>query len=67
MEAQKFTARAMAELIGTSEPAVVKYARGERIPRPEIMHRIEAATAGRVQAADFYEHANHRANSVGAA
>ena len=44
----------MARLIGTSTEAVRRYANGLRLPRPEIMGRIIAATDGAVEHADFY-------------
>ena len=44
----------MARLIGTSAEAVRRYANGLRLPRPEIMGRIIAATDGAVEHADFY-------------
>jgi glutamine synthetase len=40
--------------IGTSQAAVTRYARGERIPRPEQMAAIAVATGGQVTANDFY-------------
>ena len=44
-----------ARRIGTTYEASRRYASGERIPRPEIMARIVAETAGKVQPNDFYE------------
>lgn len=44
-----------ARLIGvSSRMAVMRYRRGERIPRPEVMRRIVEVTNGAVGPADFY-------------
>jgi transcriptional regulator with XRE-family HTH domain len=40
--------------IGTGIATVRRYALGIRIPRPEIMERIRAATGGQVTPNDFY-------------
>lgn len=40
--------------IGVTGFAVARYARGQRIPRPEVMAAIQRETAGQVTAADFY-------------
>ena len=48
------TAARFAEEIGVSQQAVQRYAQGLRVPRKAIMHRIEEATGGAVQAQDFY-------------
>ncbi|MBP2299629.1 XRE family transcriptional regulator [Azospirillum picis] len=45
---------AFAALIGTSQAAVNRYRRGRRVPRPLVMARIVAATAGAVTANDFH-------------
>lgn len=45
----------LAGSLGTSQATVNRYARGERIPRPNIMARIIAATDGAVRPADFYD------------
>lgn len=48
------TARQMADLIGrVSESGVRKWMYDERVPRPEILARIHAATGGAVTANDF--------------
>ena len=45
-----------ARLIGVgSRMAVMRYRRGERIPRPEVMRRIVEVTNGAVGPADFYD------------
>lgn len=44
-----------ARLIGVgSRMAVLRYRRGERIPRPDVMRRIVEVTQGQVGPADFY-------------
>jgi DNA-binding transcriptional regulator YdaS (Cro superfamily) len=45
---------AFADLIGVSIQAVYRYANGERIPTPDIMRQIKAATEGKVTPNDFY-------------
>jgi predicted transcriptional regulator len=45
---------AFAEMIGTSQVAVSRYAKGVRTPRREIMLRIAQATGGQVAPADFF-------------
>ena len=47
--------RAFASQIGITPQGVHKYVIKERIPRPEIMAKIVAATKGAVGPADFYE------------
>jgi DNA-binding transcriptional regulator YdaS (Cro superfamily) len=47
--------------IDVSQAAVNRYVRGDRIPTPRIMARIEAATSGAVTANDFYRAAALRA------
>lgn len=42
-----------ADAIGVSRQAVSRYRLGERIPRPKVIKKIEAATKGRVTANDF--------------
>jgi DNA-binding transcriptional regulator YiaG len=40
--------------VGASEHTVIKWVRGERMPRPDAMLRIVEVTAGKVQPNDFY-------------
>ncbi len=40
--------------IGVSQAAVSRYSNGKRIPQPQIINRIEAATNGLVTWADHY-------------
>jgi len=42
------------KLIGVTERAVIKWQRGERIPRQEYMQKIIAATGGEVTPNDFF-------------
>jgi glutamine synthetase len=44
-----------AERARVSEAAMSRYIAGKRLPRPEILRRIIAATGGRVSANDLYE------------
>lgn len=46
--------KAFADLIGSSQPQVARFAAGTRIPNRETMLRIIAATGGAVEPADFY-------------
>lgn len=48
------TDREFGEAVGASERAVIKWKRGERVPRPDAMSRIIEATSGLVTANDFY-------------
>lgn len=48
------THKAFGERIGATEHAVKKWARGERVPRPEHMASIFSATGGIVTANDFF-------------
>lgn len=45
---------AFAERIAVSRQALWRYKSGERIPRPNIMKRIQQETGGQVQPADFF-------------
>ena len=40
--------------IGVSRQALWRYKSGERIPRPNILQRIQGQTGGEVQPADFF-------------
>lgn len=44
---------AFASRIGVSRQALHRYRRGERMPRPDQLHRIREATDGAVTADDF--------------
>lgn len=46
--------------IGTTIEAVRKYKSKERMPKPDIMARITAATDGQVTANDFYQAVSHQ-------
>ena len=50
----KISATAFAAEIAVSGAALHRYINGERIPRPEVMQRICAATRGSVQPNDFF-------------
>lgn len=54
MSEQKVNPSEMAALIGdVSASGVLKWARGERIPRPDQQRRIFTATGGKVTPNDF--------------
>ena len=56
MAGQKIGDAEFARLIGVgSRMAVMRYRRGERIPRPDVMRRIVEVTEGQVGPADFYD------------
>ena len=40
--------------VGASEAAVKKWLRRDRLPRPAMLAKIEAATGGQVQPNDFF-------------
>lgn len=48
------TIPAFAASIEVSVQAVHRYVNGERLPRPDVMERIKAATGGVVEPNDFY-------------
>ena len=54
IEANGHDEAAFAVLIGTTEMAVRRYCRGDRIPAKEQMQRIWQATNGDVTPNDFY-------------
>ncbi|MCC6735552.1 MAG: helix-turn-helix transcriptional regulator [Bauldia sp.] len=54
LAATRTTHAAFAGQIGVSQAAVSRYAGGRRVPEPEHMTRIAAATGGAVTANDFY-------------
>jgi transcriptional regulator with XRE-family HTH domain len=45
---------AFAARIGVSRQALWRYKSGERIPRPNILKRIQGETGGQVEPADFF-------------
>lgn len=52
------TMAAFAARVGVSNASVIaKYVNGHRIPKPEIMRRIEIATGGQVTPNDFFAEA----------
>lgn len=51
---QSLTIPAFAELIGVKVQSVHRYVNGERVPRREVMDKIQAATGGKVQPNDFF-------------
>lgn len=51
---QDLSCEAFGRLIGVGAPSVWRYATGARMPRPNIMRKIVAATDGAVQPTDFY-------------
>lgn len=61
MKAKGLTAERFAAMVDASPFTVGKWARDERIPRPDAMARIEAATGGEVTAIDFYRSADRAA------
>lgn len=40
--------------IGVSHVSVVRYVKGQRMPRPDVLERIHKVTHGEVTYADFY-------------
>jgi transcriptional regulator with XRE-family HTH domain len=54
LKQHRLTTYDFAALIKTSQAAVQRYAKGERIPDEKIMPRIYAKTGGKVTANDFY-------------
>ena len=53
--ARQLNFEAAGKMLGVSGVAWARYEKG-RIPRPEIMRKIEALTEGMVRPADFYTH-----------
>lgn len=47
--------------IGVTQTAAYRYVAGDRMPRPEVLRRIHAETAGEVTANDFLHPDNARA------
>lgn len=54
LDDRKIPANDFGGIVGVSSHAVLKWIRGERVPRPEIMEKIVKATSGVVQPNDFY-------------
>lgn len=54
MLANQIGPSALAETVGVNHATIIRYRDGRRIPRPETMARIMAATGGQVGPADFY-------------
>jgi len=50
---QKITYEAFGQTVGASAFGVGKWARGTRMPRPDMLSKIKAATGGAVTADDF--------------
>lgn len=61
LDQHRVTEQAFARLVRTSQSQVNRWRKGLRIPRPEMMHRIVAATGGRVMPGDFYGQATTKA------
>lgn len=57
LKLENLTAAAFGRRIGASRSVVVRWALGERMPRPEAMQRINKATEGKVSPQDFYSEA----------
>lgn len=55
LDESKITKAVFAASIEVSVQALHRYIDGKRIPRPEVMARISAATSGRVQPNDFFD------------
>ncbi len=55
MMAREMSEAQFGRLLGIGQATINRYARGERIPRPEVMRRIVEVTDGMVGPADFYD------------
>ena len=64
LTANKLTYAEFAKAVGASTFAVGKWARGDRLPRPDALSKIVAATRGQVTANDFFDHAQTAAIEV---
>jgi|APSaa5957512493_1039668.scaffolds.fasta_scaffold506152_1 hypothetical protein len=53
LKKNKMSAESFGLKVDASEGAVLKWASGERFPRPESLARIQMATGGKVMANDF--------------
>jgi transcriptional regulator with XRE-family HTH domain len=54
LTARKIPIAVFAARIGVSTQAVHRYVSGERLPRRDVMERIQAVTGGAVQPNDFF-------------
>ena len=54
LDEQSLTCDFFAKLVGVTERAVIKWRRGERIPRPEHLKKINEITDGAVGPNDFF-------------
>jgi transcriptional regulator with XRE-family HTH domain len=61
---QKMSQAAFARKLGVAQPAVNRYCRGERVPVPELLVRIERITAGMVRVEDFVKATRQRAREA---
>lgn len=57
LEVMKISPAEFGEMVGASEPGVLKWARGDRVPRKEAMRKILEVTDGAVGPSDFFERA----------
>ncbi|MCX5571458.1 hypothetical protein [Kaistia nematophila] len=55
LAAEKISHAAFADLIGVSQAAVTRYARGARFPHRVVLAKIKAATNGAVTFTDFLD------------
>jgi len=61
LDLAKITDRDFAETIGVTRQALHRYRQGLRIPRPEVLAKIKAATDGAVTANDFMSNSTEAA------
>jgi transcriptional regulator with XRE-family HTH domain len=54
---EKLTLVELAQQVGVTEVAISRYERGERLPRPSVMRKIEEVTGGLVRPNDFLSEA----------
>ena len=55
IKSENTTYAKFAGLVGHDAKTIYRYARGERMPQPEIMTKIYITTKGRVRPDDFHE------------
>ena len=55
LKAKKISESEFARIIGVNQAVINRYCREKRIPQPEIMDKIHAATYGKVGPGDFYK------------
>lgn len=55
LAAEHISAAEFARRIGTTRASASRWVKGKRIPRPDAMQAIKAATCGKVSADDFHE------------